>query len=223
MPNTLPPGVTIEHRRQHDPKLAPSEPRRDSRRRALLFAAAAAAVATMIAIGLTEREQVRPSSAGSLAVATPTQGGPRRVPDVIRANLREGNRVVDGRLQDRLAALKGVPVVVNQWASWCPPCRAELPLFKQLADRYRTQVAFVGLNSRDERAAAERFLREFPVQYPSVFDGEAEQARSIGAGTSWPTTVFYDAAGDVRLIHRGGYATVDALDADIRAYALGAG
>jgi len=76
------------------------------------------------------------------------------------------------------------------------------------------------VQDRRDQGAAERFLREFPVQYPSVFDGDGAQARAVGAGTSWPTTIFYDAAGNVRLVRLGGYATATALDADIRAYAL---
>jgi thiol-disulfide isomerase/thioredoxin len=191
----------------------------------LLWVAAAVVLAAVIAIGLADRGSVQPGSSPDEGVRSPAedQRSTAGVPDPIRANLRDANRIVDGSLQDRLASLGGVPVVVNQWASWCGPCRAEFPFFQSLAGRYRERVAFLGLNSRDERAAAERFLAEFPVPYPSVSDDDAAQARSVGAGTSWPTTIFYDADGDVRFVRIGGYADADALDADIRAHALRSG
>lgn len=170
-----------------------------------------------------------------LAIATSTQStsdGPNRDAHVrtgdaarpregLRLNRSEANRVIDTSLEAKLASLEGVPVVVNQWASWCPPCRAEFGFFARLAERYEGRVAFVGLNSRDDRGAAEQFLSEHPVSYPSVFDEHAEQARSIGAGVGWPTTVFVDRSGEVVFIRRGGYADATALETDIRAHALG--
>jgi thiol-disulfide isomerase/thioredoxin len=153
---------------------------------------------------------------------TPFAGdGAGGTPAQIAANLEQGNALIDEPLHAKLDALKGVPVVVNQWASWCPPCRAEFPFFAELAERYENRVAFLGLNSRDERGAAEAFLDEHPVSYPSVFDEDGEQARSIGAGASWPTTVFFDASGAAVLIRQGGYVDAAALEADIRRYALG--
>jgi cytochrome c biogenesis protein CcmG/thiol:disulfide interchange protein DsbE len=150
-----------------------------------------------------------------------TLAGGDETPAQIAANLEQGNALIDEPLDAKLAALEGVPVVLNQWASWCPPCRAEFPFFAELAERYENRVAFLGLNSRDERGAAEAFLEEHPVSYPSVFDKDGEQARSIGAGASWPTTVFFDASGAPVLIRQGGYVDAAALEADIRRYALG--
>jgi thiol-disulfide isomerase/thioredoxin len=139
----------------------------------------------------------------------------------MRANRRQRGALVDSSLASKLQALEGVPVVVNQWASWCPPCRAEFPFFAEMAERYRDKVAFLGLNSRDQRGAAQAFMEEHPVAYPSVFDERAEQARSIGAGTGWPTTIFLDADGNVVFIRRGGYTDAATLEADIREHALG--
>lgn len=188
----------------------------------------ASVVALLIAIGAllvlalatrTETPDVREPNVAATGVGP--SAGQAGTPAQLRANRRERNALIDVSLATRLAALKGVPVVVNQWASWCPPCRAEFPFFAEMAERYRSEVAFLGLSSRDERGAAEAFLKEHAVGYPSVFDEDAEQARSIGAGTSWPTTVFFDAEGNAVFIRRGGYTDASALEADIREHALG--
>lgn len=141
-------------------------------------------------------------------------------PKRLAANLDQGNEIIDGSIQDKLAELRGVPVVVNQWASWCTSCRAEFGYFQQLSEQLRDRVAFVGLDSQDERGSAEDFLAEYPVNYPSIFDQSAEQAASIGAGLSWPTTVYYDATGRRTYVRQGGYATAASLREDIERYAL---
>lgn len=141
-------------------------------------------------------------------------------PKRLAANLAQGNEIVDGSISDKLAELRGVPVVVNQWASWCTSCRAEFGFFQQLSEQLRDRVAFVGLDSQDDRGAAEAFLAEFPVNYPSIFDQSAEQAASIGGGLSWPTTIYYDASGRRTYVRQGGYATAASLREDIERYAL---
>lgn len=129
----------------------------------------------------------------------------------------------EAAFERRLAALEGTPVVVNQWASWCPSCRFELPFFESMSAEFADRVAFLGLDSQDDRASARAFLAEHPSGYPSVFDPDAEVARSVGAGQSWPTTVFYDAEGEQVHIRPGAYATAELLEADIRRFALGEG
>jgi thiol-disulfide isomerase/thioredoxin len=165
----------------------------------------------------------QPPAAGSSPIAAaPGKGGDTRgVPAPITANLRDANRVVDGSVGDRLASLKGVPVVVNQWASWCPNCRAEFPFFQHLSQRYRKQVAFLGLDSQDSKGDAEKFLKQYPVAYPSVYDQDASQAQSLGGGQGWPTTMFVDRRGQIAFVKQGGYTTEAQLDADIRQYLLG--
>jgi cytochrome c biogenesis protein CcmG, thiol:disulfide interchange protein DsbE len=150
----------------------------------------------------------------------PTSAELTALPAAIRANLREANRVVDTSIQAKLAALRGVPVVVNQWASWCPNCKAEFPFFQQLAKRYRGQVAFLGLDSQDSRGNAEDFLKQYPVEYPSIYDQSAAQAQSIGGGQGWPTTIYINKDGRRTFIRPGGYTTLESLDADIRQYAV---
>jgi thiol-disulfide isomerase/thioredoxin len=161
------------------------------------------------------------STSASVAPAlppAPTEG----VPKQISANIAEQNQVIETPVRTKLAGLRGVPIVVNQWASWCPNCKAEFPFFQRQSRRYERQVAFLGLDAQDQRAAAASFLRTHPVDYPSVFDETAQQAGSLGGGQGWPTTFFFDRTGKETFVHEGAYPSEELLEADVRRYALGA-
>jgi cytochrome c biogenesis protein CcmG/thiol:disulfide interchange protein DsbE len=134
----------------------------------------------------------------------------------------QGSRLLPGGVEAferRLADLRGHPVVVNKWASWCGPCREEFPWFQRLAAELGTRTAFVGVNSNDSNAAARTFLKEFPVPYPSYSDPDAEIARSIRATAGFPGTAFYDRGGRLVDTRQGEYPSQAALAADIRRYA----
>jgi len=144
--------------------------------------------------------------------------------NALAQNAHLADRIVgDGSMAfaQRMAGLRGHPVVVNQWASWCESCRFEFPFFRTLVRRYGDRVAFVGLDSGDERGAAEAFLRETPVGFPSVFDRDAAVAQSLGGGRSWPMTFFFDRGGKQVHTRIGAYATADQLEADIKHFELG--
>ena len=175
------------------------------RERAWAGAMAAAAVAVAVAVVI--------ATSGGGTASTPA--------GAVAAETSGAGAVVDGSVTDRLKALRGRPVVVNQWASWCPNWVQEFPFFQRLSARYRRRVAFLGLDSQDNRAGAEAFLRRFPVDYPSIYDRDAAQARSLGGGQGWPTTFFYDRSGRQTYVREGGYVTAASLERDIRRYALG--
>ena len=214
----------VEQDRRHPrPAAEPAAAQRARRaRRQAWVAGAVAAIAGIVLVAFV----VAAKRDDGASVAAPAAAAPDVVaPEAQRqvaANAAQANRLIDGTIQDKLAQLKGVPVVVNQWASWCPPCQQEFPFFEQLARRYAERVAFVGLDSKDDRGDARSFLDGFPVSYPSVFDATAAEARSIGGGLGWPTTFFYDHTGRQTLIHRGAYTSRAALQADVERYALGA-
>ncbi len=150
-----------------------------------------------------------------------TAGAPSGGAAAKLAASREGaGQVVDGDIEERLAALKGVPVVVKQWASWCPQCDAEFPYFQELATRYRSQIAFLGLNARDDRGDAEAYSARIALKFPSIYDKDGSQSAAIGAGRSWPTTVIYDAAGKRAVVKPGAFASMEELEDYIRRYAL---
>jgi cytochrome c biogenesis protein CcmG, thiol:disulfide interchange protein DsbE len=121
----------------------------------------------------------------------------------------------------RLAELRGHPVVVNIWASWCGPCRAEFPTLQQVAARFGKRVAFIGVDSQDSDDTAAQFLSEFPVPYPSYTDPDQDIAASLEATLGLPDTVFYDREGEVAFLKQGPYLDQADLLADIRRYALG--
>jgi cytochrome c biogenesis protein CcmG/thiol:disulfide interchange protein DsbE len=121
----------------------------------------------------------------------------------------------------RLAELKGHPVVINKWASWCNPCRAEFPVFQQLATERGKEIAFLGLNAGDSAQPARKFLTEYPVPFPSYEDPDEKIARELKAPANYPITLFVDAHGKTVFIHQGGYTSKQQLAADVERY-LGA-
>jgi cytochrome c biogenesis protein CcmG, thiol:disulfide interchange protein DsbE len=120
--------------------------------------------------------------------------------------------------EKRLAQLKGHPVVINKWASWCGPCRAEFPIFQQLATERGRDVAFLGLNGSDSEQPAREFLAQYPVPFPSYADPDEKIARELKAPANYPITVFVDARGKTAFIHQGQYTSKQQLAADMERY-----
>jgi len=119
----------------------------------------------------------------------------------------------------RLATLRGRPVVVNAWASWCGPCKFEMPYFARAAVRFGRRVAFLGVDVANTTGEARGFLRGHYVPYPSYRDPNYAIANAIGVRVGLPTTVFYGSDGRVAYVHQGQYASEAALAADVRRYA----
>ena len=158
------------------------------------------------------------SGSVSNSVAPADSGG-----DPLARLKAERNQLLDGgteAFKARLAELRGHPIVVNQWASWCGPCRYEFPFFQRQAEKYDGQVAFLGVDSRDSRNAAAAFLKKYPVPFPHFYDKDTRIARLFGGARAWPTTAFYDASGRLSYTHMGAYPDEARLEADIRKYAL---
>lgn len=146
-------------------------------------------------------------------------------PPALAALHKQANDLLPGgpdAYEKRIAELRGYPVVVNVWASWCGPCRFEFPVLQKLSARYGKKVAFLGVNSEDSNDAAATFLREEPVPYPSYTDPDKEIFDSLGA-IGLPDTAFYDKSGELVYLKQGPYAEDSELEADVRRYALKSG
>jgi cytochrome c biogenesis protein CcmG, thiol:disulfide interchange protein DsbE len=117
----------------------------------------------------------------------------------------------------QIEELDGYPVVVNVWASWCGPCRYEFPFFQSQAAKRGTEVAFLGVDSDDADAAAETFLADFPLPYPSFSDPDREIFDDLKA--NFPSTFFFDREGEIAYTHVGPYRDEEQLAADLRRYA----
>jgi thiol-disulfide isomerase/thioredoxin len=136
----------------------------------------------------------------------------------------QANRLLGGgqsAFTARLAGLRGYPVVVNKWASWCGPCQTEFPVFQRAAAALGKRVAFVGIDGKDANQSAAAFLKRFPVTYPSYTDPGEQIARSIQAAVYFPQTIYFNRQGKAVYDHAGPYESAAALERDIRRYVLG--
>ncbi len=194
--------------------------------RKAIIATGALVVAGAVAIGVLQAagsDRAGDSAARPLsraAVSRAVAGAPPALA-ALRRRVNEltpgGSRALDAQLR----ALRGHPVVVNLWASWCDPCRFELPFFQRQAVRRGARVAFLGVNSGDERAAARSLSARYPMPYPSFEDPRQAVGGRLGV-RGLPATAFYDASGGLVLVHQGVFSSEAKLSAAIDRYALGA-
>jgi thiol-disulfide isomerase/thioredoxin len=116
-----------------------------------------------------------------------------------------------------LAALRGRPVLVNLWASWCGPCRDEMPVLQAAHERYGGQVQFVGVDTKDAAGHAAAFLVELGVTYPQLVDLDGQLLGHLRV-PGLPVTVVLAADGTVAAKHVGELdaESVEDLLADVR-------
>lgn len=190
------------------------------RRRRLLGLGLGLAALALIAAGCGSSDGGEDGAAP--AAAAPAAEEKKGLPRALAANRAEANQILEeGALEAKLEQLRGHPIVVNQWASWCDPCREEFPYFQDSAEANADEVAFLGIDMQDDRGAAEEFLSEFPVPYPSIWDPTASQIASLGGGVVSPTTVFIDERGEIVSVFQGVYTSRGQLEEDIQRHLLG--
>jgi len=132
-------------------------------------------------------------AASGIAAAAAVPGSP--APALVLP-ARDGGKV-------DLASLKGEVVMINFWATWCGPCRQEMPLLAQLHTKYEPLgFTLLGVNVEPDSAAAVDWLKGVPVSFPILFDQDSAVAGRFGV-EGMPSTVFVDRNGQVRYVHRG--------------------
>ena len=110
-----------------------------------------------------------------------------------------------------LSRAPGVPTVVNLWASWCPPCREELPVVQQLADAAGDRVRVLGVASLDGASQTASFAQDAAVTFPSAFDGDGEVMAALGIN-NLPYTLFLAADGSLAYLQVGGVHSVQEFE-----------
>ncbi len=103
----------------------------------------------------------------------------------------------------RLEELKGEVVMLNFWASWCGPCRQEMPLMNEIFAKYEgLGFTILAVNVDEDQSDADRFLKAVPVDFPVVYDASSEVSELYSVD-AMPTTVMIDRNGNKRFSHRG--------------------
>ncbi len=103
----------------------------------------------------------------------------------------------------RLADLRGDVVMINFWASWCGPCRQEMPLIEDIYNRYKDLgFTVLGVNVDNDPKLADKLLKDVPVSFPVLLDSE-NRLSEIYKVDAMPSTVMVDRNGNMRFLHRG--------------------
>jgi cytochrome c biogenesis protein CcmG/thiol:disulfide interchange protein DsbE len=188
----------------------------------LAIVVALLAVTTLVVVGLVQMGGGSGAAARSQLTAAEMRSRLAGSPARLASLHDQAAQILPGglpALRGRLASLRGTPVVVNKWASWCAPCRAEFGVFQKVSVARGREVAFVGIDSGDSRGNAVDFLRSFPVSYPSYFDAGGQAGLAVTDSSFTPVTVFFDRRGG-EYIHQGPYLQASKLERDIERYAL---
>ncbi len=136
--------------------------------------------------------QVPPSPDPTSSGGAASGGAGQRLPDLALDCLNGSGPV---RL-DRA----GRPTVINLWASWCAPCRRELPALQRFSAATGGQVTVVGVDTRDTRTAGESLVHDLGLTYPMLADPQAALSRAVVRSTL-PITIFVDGSGVIRHVH----------------------
>ena len=170
--------------------VVPESPVGRTPRRWKVWAAVGAASAALGVLAL-----VLATTGSDTAPSSSTAGGDR-APAFRLSDVRDETAFIS------LDDFRGRPVVLNFWASWCVPCRKEMPALQEVSEEAQDRIAFVGVNHQDNRGEALAFLAETGARFPAGFDPEGGTAAAYGL-YGMPTTIFISPDGRILERHRG--------------------
>jgi peroxiredoxin len=135
--------------------------------------------------------------AAALVVALPALAGTADAPaPAFTLAARSGQAV-------SLEQYKGQVVMINFWASWCGPCRQEMPLLESIYRKYNKMgFTLLGVNVEPDSQAANDWLKQTPVSFPILYDKDSKVSKLYDVA-GMPSTVIIDRSGKLRMLHRG--------------------
>ncbi|HEY4750461.1 MAG TPA: TlpA disulfide reductase family protein [Steroidobacteraceae bacterium] len=135
--------------------------------------------------------------AAALAIALPVMAGPNAAPAPPFTLSARGGKDVS------LAQYQGQVVMINFWASWCGPCRQEMPLLESIYKKYnKLGFTLLGVNVEPDSQAADDWLKATPVSFPILYDKDSKVSKLYEVA-GMPSTVIIDRSGKLRVLHRG--------------------
>lgn len=109
-----------------------------------------------------------------------------------------------------LEDFKGKPIVVNFWATWCGPCKQEMPFFEETWKEYKDKgVVFIGIDVMDDKESAQQFIEKLGISYTNLYDPSGKTSNSYGV-VALPATFFIDKDGNIAVKHYGSFLGKDA-------------
>ena len=135
--------------------------------------------------------------AAALVVALPATGAaPSGPAPPFTLTSRDGSQL-------SLSQYKGQVVMLNFWASWCGPCKTEMPLLENIYKKYnRMGFTLIGVNVEPDSKDADAWLKQTPVSFPVIYDKDSKVSKLYDV-SGMPSTVIIDRKGNIRLLHRG--------------------
>jgi peroxiredoxin len=137
------------------------------------------------------------ATAAALALALPALAGSADAPAPAFTLAARGGQQVS------LTQYKGQVVMINFWASWCGPCRQEMPLLESIYRKYNKMgFTLLGVNVEPDSQAANQWLKQTPVSFPILYDKDSKVSKLYDVA-GMPSTVIIDRSGKLRMLHRG--------------------
>jgi thiol-disulfide isomerase/thioredoxin len=168
------------------------------------MAAAGLVLAAVAILGILKNRGVWTSPGAVVGTGQPSGNG-ESVPE----NKLNGKQAPDFELatldgtNSRLFDMMGHPILINYWATWCPPCREELPLIQKRLDKYGPDLVVLAVNAGEDSETVKNYINENGFTFPVLLDPEWKVEALFGV-MAYPTSVFIDREGIIQARYVGG-------------------